>query len=501
MRRAKGHVSCSENFELSIDKLPNDPSYPSGLWGLAMMAAENAWDLTTGSREVIVAVIDTGINQAHPDLKANVWVNSGEIANNGRDDDVNGYVDDSYGVNAITRVGNGVDDNGHGSHVAGTIGASGDNAEGVVGLNWNVRVMGLKFLSSSGSGSTANAIRAVEYVIDAKKRGHNVVAINASWGSSAFSEALLQSIKKASAAGILFVASAGNSSRNTDTNPSYPAAFSAENIISVASIDRLGELSYFSNYGSKTVHIAAPGSSILSTVLTNRYAYLSGTSMASPHVTGLAALAYAACPTLTMAQVKALILSNGVKSAALATKTSTGSIANAAGAVLAAASLCGMPTPSPTPTPDPKATVTPAPTVIATMTPTPTPTATSTPIPTGAYLLAEPEVIPAGSSMTLKISTGNTTPSAVSLRYTFKDTSGATHSCVGATIVSLPKGTRTVTIPLSKEALHFPTVNISFSTLKGTYSTRVSQTNTTSTLIPNSKAALLCRWLTSQSIL
>jgi subtilisin family serine protease len=463
-----------------------------------MMAASAAWDVTTGSNNAIVAVIDTGISFAHPDLRGNLWVNPKEIPSNSRDDDYNGFIDDVHGINAITRIGSGADDNRHGSHVAGIIGASGDNGEGISGVNWQVRLMSVKFLNSSGSGSTADAIRAIEYIVTAKKKGHNIVAINASWGGSSFSKPLLDVINTAAGQGILFVASAGNSGRSNDSVPSYPSSYAAANIISVASVDSTGALSSFSNYGKSSVHIAAPGSSIYSTLLNGAYGSLSGTSMAAPHVTGLAALASSACPTLKMAQLKAIILTQGMKSAPLADKVSSGSIANATGSVLGALALCTASPPSPTPTPNPNASPSPTPTI--TPTPTSTPTATPTPLPTGAYLIAAPSVISAGGKMTFKISTGKTSPSTVSLRYSFNDGKGGTYGCVGSTVVPLPLGSRTVQIPLSAEAQYFPYINVSFDTLKGRYSTLVTQTGTTSTLVPSSKAARLCEWLTSRYI-
>jgi len=466
------------------------------------MAAPAAWDVTTGAGEAVVAVVDTGIFHSHPDLRGNLWVNPQETPSNNRDDDYNGYIDDFYGANAITRKGSGTDDNRHGTHVAGIIGATGDNAEGIVGMNWQVKLMSVKFLTSSGSGSTANAIRSIEYILAAKKKGHNIIAINSSWGGPGFSEPLLSAIKKASAEGILFVASAGNKASSNDTTPSYPASYNVGNIISVASVDSRGALSSFSNYGKSSVHIAAPGSVIHSTVLNGSYESLSGTSMASPHVAGLAALTFAACPSLTMAQRKEAMLANGLKSPLLATKIATGSLANAAGAVLAASAACASITPSPTPTSDPLLTPTQTPTTTPTPTITPTPTMTPaptlTPVPTGAYLLADPNVIPASSVATLKISTGQTKTASISLRYSFVDTNGTSYPCVGATIVSLPKGTRAVQMPLPPEARHFLHLNISFETLKGRYSTRLTQTGTSSTIVPNVAAARLCAWLTSR---
>jgi subtilisin family serine protease len=514
MKLAKGYLHCSPNYELSLLLEPNDPSYNTAMWGLFNIAASAAWDVTTGSKDAIVAVVDTGIFHAHPDLRSNIWSNPAEILGNGRDDDVNGYIDDAFGVDAITRAGSGTDDNGHGTHVAGTIGATGNNGLGVVGVNWNVRLMAAKFLNSSGSGSTSDAIRAIEYIVAAKKRGHNVVAINASWGGGSFSEALLKSIENANQAGILFVASAGNSTRNNDLTPSYPASYRATNVVSVASIDSSGQLSYFSNYGLNSVHIAAPGGNIYSTVLPDRYGYKSGTSMAAPHVAGIASLSYAACPLLNTQRLKDTILGNGLKTAYLSSRVITGSMANAAGAILAAKALCSTITPSPSATPDPKVTVPPTPTPTATSTPTSTPTAptptptstptatptpTNTPLPTNGYLVADPSTIPAATTATLRISTGQkNTRAVVSLKYVVYDTAGSPFTCPGATIVSLPTGTRTIKIPLPAQAKHFPAINISFATLRSRFTTTLYQTGTKPTLVPRTEASRLCRYLTSK---
>ncbi|MFN4895726.1 MAG: S8 family peptidase [Pseudomonadota bacterium] len=531
MRRARGFIRCDQNFEVLVDRVPNDPGYSSTMWGLESIGAAAAWDITTGTNDAIVAVIDTGIFNAHPDLKANLWINPGEVLGNQRDDDVNGYVDDYHGANAITRVGSGSDDNGHGTHVAGTIGATGDNALGVVGVNWNVRLMSVKFLSSSGSGSTANAIRSVEYVTAAKKKGHNIVAINASWGGPGFSQALFDSIKRAGDAGILFVAAAGNDARNNDISPSYPASYQLANVISVASIDSSGSLSYFSNYGARTVHIAAPGGRIYSTTLPASYGTLSGTSMACPHVAGIAALTHAACPRSSMLEIKDMILNNGSRRESLRSKLVTEASASAVGAVSVANSVCAQLQPSPsatpslTPTPTatqppegqptappgtPTPTATSAPTDTATPTPTTTPTPTHTPttipspLPTTGYLFAEPSRFPVGTKTTLNISAGRTAATVVSLKYVLYSANRRPYRCAGATIVSLPKGSRAITWDLPKEGRHFPMIDISFEVLKSksstqTFSTTVFQTDTVVSEVPTVMAERTCRYLTSAS--
>jgi len=307
---ANGDVaSCSPNYEVRVDSTtPDDPMF-SSLWGLTNsrgLAAERGWLVSTGSSDVVVAVIDTGVDYTHPDLQANMWVNPGEIPANGVDDDSNGYVDDVHGINASLKAvsrGDPMDDNGHGTHVAGTIGAVGGNGQGIVGVNQRVKLLGLKFLNSSGSGSLSDAITAIEYMIQLKNRGVNIRVANNSWGGSGYSAALGDAIDRARNAGIIFVAAAGNDGADNDVEPSYPANFELENVVSVAAIDEDGNLASFSNYGASMVDIAAPGVGIYSTFPGNRYARLSGTSMATPHVVGAVALLLASEPGLTLTQV------------------------------------------------------------------------------------------------------------------------------------------------------------------------------------------------------
>ncbi len=264
--------------------IPNDPSF-ANLWGLEMIRAPEAWRVTSGSSEIVVAVIDTGIDYTHPDLQSNIWVNAGEIPDNLRDDDGNGYVDDVYGYNAIAPLRPPMDDHRHGTHVAGTIGAVGDNQIGIVGVNWRVKIMALKFLDRDGSGYLSDALEAIDYILTMKRRGVNIRIVNASWGADTYSRALEEAIQRLQNEGILFVAAAGNGSTNAKQ---YPAAY--EGVLSVAAVDQSGDLAYFSNYGD-WVDLAAPGRAILSTVPGGGYASFSGTSMATPHVVGVAALA------------------------------------------------------------------------------------------------------------------------------------------------------------------------------------------------------------------
>ena len=344
-----GQVELVEyNYEVKAMLTPNDPSF-SNLWGLhnigqtggtvnADVNGPEAWDQQTDGRTVVVAVVDTGIAYDHPDLAANMWVNPGEIPNNGIDDEGNGYTDDVHGYNFVTNTGNPYDDHGHGTHVAGTIGAVGNNGVGVVGVNWNARIMAVKFLDSSGSGSVANAINAILY---ASNNGAKV--LNNSWGGGGFSQALLDAINSSNQAGAIFVASAGNSANNNDINPAYPASYNAPNIISVAATDHLDSMASFSNYGLKTVHLGAPGVFIYSTTpFTGNvccsdptgYKLLNGTSMAAPQVSGAATLLFSRFPGINLHQVRDRLLASTDSIAALLGKTVTGGRLNVASAMV-----------------------------------------------------------------------------------------------------------------------------------------------------------------------
>lgn len=301
--------SCSPNYIVKTSTIPNDPLFTE-TWGLAN--APKAWGISTGDEQIVVAVVDTGIDYTHPDLEANMWRNPAE-AFDGIDNDGNGIIDDVFGYNAITRTGNPFDDHGHGTHCAGTIGAVGGNGIGVAGVNWNVKLMALKFLNANGSGDLAGAIRAINYVTDQKIRGVNVRVINSSWGGGGYSAPLEAAIKASNDAGIVFVAAAGNSSNNNDTKPSYPANYPG--VISVAAISQGNNLATFSNYGRTTVQIAAPGVSILSTLPGNRYGRMSGTSMAAPHISGAIALLFSVAPELS--DVKTRLFETGLVQSSL----------------------------------------------------------------------------------------------------------------------------------------------------------------------------------------
>jgi subtilisin family serine protease len=339
-----GVASIEPDFVLASRAIPNDTSFGQ-LWGLhntgqsggtvdADIDAPAAWDITTGSRSVVVAVIDTGIDTSHPDLAANIWRNPRETPGNGIDDDGNGFIDDINGWDFANGDSNPFDDNGHGTHVAGTIGAVGDNGRGVAGVAWQVSIMGLKFLSGSGSGSTSGAIAAINYATQMRRDfGINIVATNNSWGGGGSSTSLRDAIQAGGNAGILFVAAAGNESNDNDASPSYPASYTSSSIISVAATNRFNQMSDFSNYGATSVDLAAPGESIYSTTPGNSYASYSGTSMATPHVTGVVALLAAAAPQATASQIRSAILASTTPVAALAGKVATGGLLNAAAAL------------------------------------------------------------------------------------------------------------------------------------------------------------------------
>ena len=327
------------NFIYKANRLSDDPMMGQ-LWGLRNIGqkdssgkvgiagfdigVEQAWDITTGSDKMIVAVIDTGVDFNHPDLKDNLWTNETELNGKaGVDDDNNGVIDDIHGFNAITGKGDAMDDQGHGSHVSGTIGAKGNDGKGIVGVNWNVKIMAVKFLDHNGSGTLENALKAIDY---ATKMGAKVMSN--SWGGGGFSQTLFDSIKRSNDAGAIFIAAAGNDSSNNDSNPSYPASYDVPNIISVAAIDNQGAKASFSNYGKRTVHLGAPGVNIYSST-GGAYDSWSGTSMATPHVAGVAALVWSNEPSLTAIELKQRLLQTARPIAGLKGKTKTGGLVNA----------------------------------------------------------------------------------------------------------------------------------------------------------------------------
>ncbi len=353
-----GFRSLIPNFVIhtlshSAATIPDDPRYTEQ-WDMdntgqssgtpdADIDAPEAWDITTGSSSIVVGVIDTGVNYLHPDLAANMWTNPGEIPNDNIDNDNNGFVDDYYGFDFINNDSDPMDDGGHGTHVAGTIGAVGDNGFGVVGVNWDVSIMALKFLGTDG-GSTADAIEAINYATMMKTtKGINIKLTNNSWGGGPFEAALFAAIQANEQAGMLFVAAAGNDSTNNDLIPHFPSNYDLPNIISVASTNHNDVLSSFSNFGATTVDIAAPGGDspasttggdILSTWWPGAsFESIQGTSMASPHVAGVAALVWASCPTATYQAVRDAIYAGADPLPSLSGLVATGARLNAFGAL------------------------------------------------------------------------------------------------------------------------------------------------------------------------
>jgi serine protease len=334
LRKNPAVLYAEPDYIVHASVTPDDSSF-ADLWGMnntgqsggvadADIDAPEAWDISTGSHDVIVGVIDTGVDHSHPDLMANIWSNPAEIAGDGIDNDGNGFIDDIHGINAITNVGDPMDDAGHGSHVSGTIGATGNNGLGVVGVNHSVSIIGCKFLNASGSGSLSDALTCIDYFVGLKNNGINVRATNNSWGGGGFSQALSDAITSSEEANILFVAAAGNDAYDNDAQSSYPSGYPHDSVLAVASTTRTDSMSSFSQWGLTTVDLGAPGSDILSTVPGGGYASYSGTSMATPHVTGAAALAWSVNPELSAIEMKALLMSSGDDNAALAGKTVSG---------------------------------------------------------------------------------------------------------------------------------------------------------------------------------
>ncbi|WP_172825510.1 putative Ig domain-containing protein [Geobacter sp. DSM 9736] len=315
------------DFLYSHHLVPNDSGY-SQQWGLMKIDAPTAWDTATGSNATVVAVIDSGVDYTHPDLAPNMWTNSGEIAGNGLDDDGNGYVDDIYGINPFSGTSDPMDENGHGTHVAGIIGAAGNNGEGVAGVTWNTKILACKAGDAAESISTSSVIACLNYLKTMKSRGVNIVASNNSWGGWGYSKSLYEAIKAQT--DILFIASAGNDTGDNDKIPVYPSGFNLPNVISVTATDGGDGKARFSNYGKKSVHIAAPGESIYSTRPGDSYGSGSGTSLAAPFVTGLAGLIKSHYPDSTGARIKNLILAGGDPVAEMTEVSITGRRINAA---------------------------------------------------------------------------------------------------------------------------------------------------------------------------
>ncbi|MCC6273732.1 MAG: S8 family serine peptidase [Deltaproteobacteria bacterium] len=341
LRERPGVLIAVPNQRVYAQALPNDPQF--GLqWALKNtgqgggtvgndIGIESVWDEFQDTGSIVVAVIDTGVDFEHPDLAANMWVNPGEIPGNQIDDDNNGYVDDVHGYDFVNNDGEPMDDNSHGTHVAGILGAVGDNAVGVSGVAWQAKIMALKFLDEGATGTTSGAIPAIEYAL---AQGAKIL-VN-SWGDSNFNPALFDAILAADAQGALFFAAAGNQGRDTDEDPFFPAGYDAPNVVSLASIDADDSLSSFSNFGRLSVDLAAPGGQILSTKPNGTYGYISGTSMATPAAAGAAAVLWSRFPDLSHRQARNLLLQGAAPRAYLQNKTLMGGTLDVAGALAVA---------------------------------------------------------------------------------------------------------------------------------------------------------------------
>ncbi len=335
--------SVARDSIVSVAQTPNDPRL-SELWNLQKINAAEGWNATTGTGQTIVAVIDTGVDYSHPDLAANIWTNIREVAGNGRDDDGNGFVDDIRGYDFGDNDADPMDENGHGTHVAGIVGATGNNGVGVTGVSQHTRIMPLRFMAADGSGYTSDAVRAIDYAI---RNGAKI--LNNSWGGSAADPTLAAAIERARAAGVIVVIAAGNEQVDNDTTPSYPATYARQsnNTVVVASTSSSDQLSWFSNYG-RSVTIAAPGESILSTARGGGYITKSGTSMAAPVISGALALLWDLHPTWSYTQILDKLRTSVDTSGELTGKVSTGGRVNLA-------KLLSVSTPVPPTAPPPTA--------------------------------------------------------------------------------------------------------------------------------------------------
>ena len=345
LRKNPAVLYAEPDYIVSKAGIPNDARFDE-LWGMhntgqtggvddADIDAPEAWDISTGSRDVVVGVIDTGVDYNHPDLTANMWVNPGEIADDGIDNDNNGFIDDVHGINAISNSGDPMDDNGHGTHVSGTIGATGNDGVGVAGVNHNVSIIGCKFLDGNGDGSTSDALTCIDYFVDLKNN-HNVdvSTLNNSWGGGGFSQTLYDAITATSDANILFVAAAGNSGSDNDASPSYPSSYDHDSILAVAGTNHTDAMYTSSQYGLTSVDIAAPARNVLSTVPGGGYSSFTGTSMATPHVAGAAALVLSVNPELSAVELKELLMNSGDANPATEGKTVSGKRLNIHNALL-----------------------------------------------------------------------------------------------------------------------------------------------------------------------
>lgn len=306
----------------------NDPKL-SSQWAHEVVRSAQAWDVSRGNHSVIVAVIDSGVDYLHSDLAGNIWKNPDEVLD-GLDNDGNGLVDDIRGWNFAGNNSNVVADDRsyHGTHVAGTVGAVGNNGVGVSGHAQSVQILPIKFLSSSGSGYTSDAIRGMDYAISKKAR-----IISSSWGSRNYSQAMIDALERVRIAGAIFVAAAGNNGTSNDSTGFYPSGYPHSNIVAVASSGKTDVLSRFSNYGAKTVDLAAPGESITSTKNGNAYQTISGTSMATPLVSGVLATMVALRPDLSNVDLIQALLDTVDKVPSMSGKLVSGGRINSARAL------------------------------------------------------------------------------------------------------------------------------------------------------------------------
>jgi subtilisin family serine protease len=342
-----GVIRAGADAKLTARKVSNDPQTGSQ-WGLNAIQATGGWNAGTGTGRTVVAVIDTGVDLTHPDLARNLWRNADEIPGNGRDDDANGYVDDARGYDFANNDPTPSDDHGHGTHVAGIIGAVGNNGVGVSGVAWTTTLMPLKFMDAAGNGYTSDAVRAIDYAV-----ANGAKVINNSWGTDHSDPFLADAIGRARAAGVVVVSSAGNDGRNVDTTPQYPAGYARQfdNAVAVAATDSAGRLATYSNFGTQSVMLAAPGSGVLSTTTGGGYGTKSGTSMATPFVSGAVAVLWDANPAWTYRQVLAKLRAATDPLASLSGKVTTGGQLNLV--KLLGASAVSPPVSPPLPVPPP----------------------------------------------------------------------------------------------------------------------------------------------------